>query len=500
MSMIDDFDSDSLHKASIVWSDIQQLARDALGEEEIIYPTGDKKPSPNNPSLEEIKSILFEFQAEGAIKKLTPISFGRRNSAYQWKIQIDFHYFNELEKKLKSLYLSKSQEVLEKEGLSFDSHSQIIEKQISDQAVKPTVYYTPAMGDIADHRMEEFYEDQIRLISKLLQICNERTESVVLLYPADIAESDPDKAGFDFLETLQILHDKYHVFSKFAKPLPKELSHSLIVKAQVDFSRLKARAESLHDEVETWNGKVYGIEQQKKYILGRLTDYIRKSPHDDNEPYEYSERILGTYTPVNERRPLGTSLLNPDPNRIDIKYQFMRTMRELEKDGYLEILDIDFDFDAKPEPTSASQDAHKWSLGERSLEFYSAKHCHVKLKPKHLDSSLVKENPELQWNGLRLNVNTGRGEYNNKMHVFKLSKPHFKVLRTLLEANGKPVTYDQFFIAVDETLKDDAKNGKNFIRQKIRDIRKYFGLNRRKSRENDIFYDTGEGFQLMQLS
>lgn len=104
-----------------------------------------------------------------------------------------------------------------------------------------------------------------------------------------------------------------------------------------------------------------------------------------------------------------------------------------------------------------------------------------------------------RWNGLQLDLKSGRSEYNGKRHVFKPSKPHFKVLKALLEANGKPVTYDQFFVAVDEKLRNDMKSSKEYIRQKIRDIRKYFGINRRKNRDMDIFYDTGDGFQLMHL-
>lgn len=476
MSMIEDFDPELLNKASLVWFDIQQLRTDSLGENEFIYPP-DRKPSPNNPTLGEIKVILAAFQDEGAIKDIKPIGYGRRNNPSRWSIQIDSHYFKELGKKIKALYLSKPQEELD--------------KQISEQAV----HYTPGLGDIADQRMEKFFEDEIQLISKLLQICNDRTQSVVLMHPASIAESDPDKAGFDYLETLETLQKKYAVFTKFTPSLLKKLPHTLVTVARINFSKLIARAESLHDDVETWKGKVYGIEQQKKIMLSRLMDYIRKSPHENDEPYEYSERILGTYTPRIESKPIGQSLLNPDPNRIDIKFQFMRAMRELERDGHIEILDVNFEFDAQPRPTKDSEEAHKLSLGERSLVFYPARHCHVTLRLKTKASDVT----ELRWNDLSLNVNNGWGKFNGKQHRFKPSLPHFKVLKTLLEANGEPVTYLQFFESVNPELKNDEKSGKEFIRQKVRDIRKYFGVNRRKNPESDIFYDTGGGFQLKHL-
>jgi len=106
----------------------------------------------------------------------------------------------------------------------------------------------------------------------------------------------------------------------------------------------------------------------------------------------------------------------------------------------------------------------------------------------------------LEWDGFKLDLGSGWGVMNGVKHVFRPGKDHYKVLKILLEANGEPVSYDQFFAAVSPALVDNPKNGKEYIRQKVRDIRKYFKINRRKNRENDIFYDTGDGFRLMKVT
>lgn len=106
----------------------------------------------------------------------------------------------------------------------------------------------------------------------------------------------------------------------------------------------------------------------------------------------------------------------------------------------------------------------------------------------------------LTWNDLTLDINTGWGNYNGYDHHFMTEKPPFKVLKRLLEGNGKNVSYEEFFKAVEPSLNNDRKKGRKFICQKIRDIRKYFGLNRDQNPKKDIFSDTGNGFRLMNFA
>jgi len=345
---------------------------------------------------------------------------------------------------------------------------------------------------VSEYAVEELYKDEVQLVGKLLGICSERTKSVVLKYPAELSKNDPDKAGFNNLATLQTLCTQYSVFKSFSEPLPKRVSHGDKIEAQIDFSKLKSYAEILHDKVESWKGNVFGIEEQKRRILDKLQGRFKKNPQ---EQYEYSEWLLGSYTPLSEDYPLGHSIAMPDSNRTDIRYQFMRAMRELEKDGHFEIVNVEINFDAKAEPKDASSNDHRWSLGTRNLQFNPAKHCRVTLQPKN-SSSMIENHPEISWNGLFLNTDTGWGKYNNKRHRFRTSLPPYKVLKKLLEAKGEPVTYDQFFEVVDIALKNNLKYGKTFICQKIRDIRKQFKINRKINPHEDIFFDTGNGFQL----
>lgn len=361
-----------------------------------------------------------------------------------------------------------------KDALIQYSEEEIIKKQESQQALRPTSGINEStlkvLNSSSDWSQEELYEDEINLVKKLLQICNEITQSVVLKYPSYLAESDPDSAGFNHLSSVRNLHKNYSVFPKFSKSLPDKLPSSLVIKAQISFPNLRSRAESLHDEIESWKGKVYGIEQQKKFIFNRLMDYIQKSPHQNNEPYEYSERILGTYTPVNDNYPLGMSLSRPDPNRVDIKFQFMRVMRELEKDGHIEILGVDFDFDAQPRSTSASAEASKWSLGERSLEFYPARHCHVKLRPKPVNKvtnmSTIPLPKDVDWQKHEykwmLNLKDGKN-----LEFLNPEKPTAIYFDLLINNHGNEIKHKKVMEVIKNITKDQIENLVKALRKKI---------------------------------
>lgn len=354
-----------------------------------------------------------------------------------------------------------------------DVHEKIIKEQKSQMALRPTTISKGDVDFLADSQLERCYEEEIGLISKLLQICGPSTKSIELIRPSHIADSDPDRAGFDKTETLRDMSEQYGVLLDF-DPSLDVLSKSVtgIVKAKIDYSKLKERAGNLHDEIESWKGKVYGIEQQKQFIFSRLMDYINKSPHENDNLYEYSERVLGTYTPASDAYPLGMSLSRPDLNRVDIKYQFMRAMRELEKDGKIKIVDVRYEFDAQPRATSASADASKWSLGERSLEFYPARHCHVKFQLLQSDSNLnptmVPLPQDVVWScdedKYILTFNDGK-----VLKFIDLLKPTAKYFKFLIENHGCEIKHKK---VMEEYIKGITKtqieNCVKALRKKIK--------------------------------
>lgn len=110
---------------------------------------------------------------------------------------------------------------------------------------------------------------------------------------------------------------------------------------------------------------------------------------------------------------------------------------------------------------------------------------------------------ELRWGGLKLETNTGRAFYQrtNKYHKFQTSKPHFKVLKMLLEKQGDEVLYKDFYSSLKDEF-DEMKFTSNkvkrlFVSKKVREIRTYFAINTKENRKDDIFEPTGRGYKLI---
>lgn len=324
---------------------------------------------------------------------------------------------------------------------------------------------------IPEYALEELYKDEVQLISKLLGICNDQTKSVILKYPADLSNSDPDKAGFNNLATLQTLYMQHSVFKSFSEPLPKRVSRGDEIEAQIDFLKLKSYAEILHDEVESWKGNAFGIEEQKRRILEKLQGRFKKNPQ---EQYEYSEWLLGSYTPIGEDYPLGHSFSMPDLNRTDIRYQFMRAMRELEKDGHFNIVDVKIDFSATPQPTEASLYAHKWSLGERSLKFIPAKHCKVTIQPTTINSiiksKIIPLPDDVEWKSEEekyvLFFRDGRN-----LKFVNINKPTAKYFKLLMEYHGVEVKHKKTMECIENVTKDQIENLIKALRTKIKNAK-----------------------------
>lgn len=345
----------------------------------------------------------------------------------------------------------------------------------AEQATLPIISHKTSLSDIADEELVKFFEDERRLLNKLLQICNEKTRWVLLMYPAHLADNDPDKASFNRIETLKDLQDKYKVFRKFTPPLNStHLPHVQIIKAWVNFQRLKNRVEDLHDEIESWKGQAIGKEQQKKELLRRLQERFNKYPNQ--EVFTYSERILGAYRPENYNLPLGYSLNKPDQNRPDIRYRFMQTMRALEKEGYFTIESVEIDFFAEPQPTGeAIQKARAIGNDHEPREFYSPKHCKVTLRlikfpVKQQGEEALKMQGKKEWsedfkwqNNSFVFGKYGRISLNSKVRIALFrelteAKGGWVTVKKLKEATGQDESYVRPTIGqVERSMKPELK-------------------------------------------
>lgn len=398
--------------------------------------------------LDDIGSILYQLQDDHRVIKIVSLANTKYISGLDpWIEEQDYFVIVVLDKFKEWFknYLTSQQEEAE-------------------QATLPIISHKTSLSEIADEELTKFFEEEVQLLNKLLEICNEKTKWVLLIHPARLADNDPDKAGFNRIETLKDLQNKYKVFRKFTPPLNStHLPHVQIIKAWVDFQKLKNRAEDLHDEIESWKGQAIGKEQQKKELLRRLQERFNKYP--TQEVFIYSERILGSYRPENHNRPLGNSLDSPDPNRPDIRYKFMQTMRVLEKEGHFVIEDVEIDFFAKPQPTEEARSRARLAIGtdHKSREFYSPEHCKVTLRLiKHPAPYLGKEefggqekiewSEDFKWEGNSFIFGKhGRINFNSETRI--------ALFRELTEAKGNWVTVKK--------LKESSGKNESYVRPTI---------------------------------
>lgn len=189
-----------------------------------------------------------------------------------------------------------------------------------------------------------------------------------------------------------------------------------------------------------------------------------------------------------------------------LQTKFLETLLGLEYEGLIEVVDIldPLAIRVTIKPANSIPALDDWNREfyniASSLSYFNFIKNKKKASGKTAQSLDNEEQLVLQWEDLSLNTKTGIAILNNVNHRFRPVRPHYKILKKLLEANGQDVTYEEFFKVAAPSAVEDPKNGKEFIRQKIRDIRKYFKINRKKDLSKDIFYDTGDGFRLMRLS
>lgn len=264
----------------------------------------------------------------------------------------------------------------------------ILIRQADEQAIPSEAPPNPfSLKGIADSVMERFFEDKIQLMNKLLEIVSPDDLEVELWTPAELVKSDPIRAGFDHKETIEVLK-KAQVITKFTDLAPKSApkTHHLY-EAIIDYDNLHKHAEDLHDEIESWKGEAYGLEQQKKSLLKILRGIFKEYPNE--KEFTLSEEILGVYNPSNPSGdPAGISLLSPDTHRPDIRYSFMRAMRELERAGHFVIKDVEINFYAKPKHTPSSVKRAIFAVeAVHEPEFYPPAHCEVTIELPQTASS-----------------------------------------------------------------------------------------------------------------
>lgn len=109
-------------------------------------------------------------------------------------------------------------------------------------------------------------------------------------------------------------------------------------------------------------------------------------------------------------------------------------------------------------------------------------------------------NDSMKWYELELNLKTGVCFYKDKRVSFKTGKPPFKILSMLMKNRGEVVSYEVFLskLAIYLPEKDNEKANKDWIRTKVRGLRRTLGISAKTNPQDDIFHWTGIGCELIQ--
>ena len=142
MSMIKNLSVDLLEKATLVWTEVNQLT--PLTDEGFVYPPEEYQNRPRriiDPTPEERREILSIFKQEGAIKILREIGFGRRNVPYRWVVEVINPRFNEVEGELKKLYLKAGQNTFLKGADTTENKDESTQQGKIETATASTLSY-----------------------------------------------------------------------------------------------------------------------------------------------------------------------------------------------------------------------------------------------------------------------------------------------------------------------------------------------------------------------
>jgi len=116
---------------------------------------------------------------------------------------------------------------------------------------------------------------------------------------------------------------------------------------------------------------------------------------------------------------------------------------------------------------------------------------------EYISPDEFKEEPNrLYWKGIFL-YEDGRAEVKGNKHVFETDKPPYKLFKVLLEKRINEPNSDGF-VSKKELIKIAEVSNWEQVKQKIRDIRKGFAMNRKLDKHNNLFNSSNKGYRLIE--
>lgn len=247
------------------------------------------------------------------------------------------------------------------------------------------------------------------------------------------------------------------------------------------------------------SGELVGIGTTRYYNYGLQRQGFEKIIGDNAQIYGSTNLVVS----LNEIwSNLQSTNLNDHPARLS-QTRFWETLLAMELEDLIKITQVISPdsarisiLEAKAIPVSDGWNDNFYSIAS-NLSYFNFVKSKKELSRK---GQLNEESTNITWDGLNLDTKSGQAEYGGKKHHFLPTGPHFKVIKRLLDENGGDVTYEKFFKCLGGDMEKDPKVSRIFVRQKIRDIRKYFGINRKLDPSKDIFIETGSGFKLAKIT
>jgi len=167
---------------------------------------------------------------------------------------------------------------------------------------------------------------------------------------------------------------------------------------------------------------------------------------------------------------------------IPLNYSVKSAVYTLQDEGAIEVLGEE-DFGPK------SGAPRKWEIKILQPRFKD-------FADELFDSGGIELGGILTWCAIVLNVKSGRAKVNDKPHSFNPKSPPFKIFKLMLEKRVYEI--DDGEVKYNEFSSVSGIKDKETIKLKIREMRRQFGISRKKNPLEDIFQETGNGFRLIQ--
>lgn len=116
---------------------------------------------------------------------------------------------------------------------------------------------------------------------------------------------------------------------------------------------------------------------------------------------------------------------------------------------------------------------------------------------EYINPEEFEEEPNrLYWKGISLSED-GRAEVKGVKHVFGVNKPPYRLFKALLEKRINEPSSDGYISKKELIQIAEVKNWSE-LKQRIRDIRKYFSINEREDKHSNIFQPSSHGYRLVE--